>query len=94
MRGKSWTIEKVFFAQFDVRGRFSQAELKRWVNLRCPQFVFLRWSHFQERTPYIILNQQIEGTENECPQFLGGRFCQVVARTGSTVDGENRGLKI
>ena len=57
--GRSWTIEKVFFAQFDVCGRFSQVDSKLWADLRCPQFAFLRWSHFQERTPYIwirILN--------------------------------------
>ena len=53
LRGKSWTIEKVFFAQFDVCGRFSQVESKFWADLRCPQFAFLRWSHFQERTPSI-----------------------------------------
>ena len=28
---------------------------------------------------------RIEGTEIVCPQCSGGRFCQVVARTGSTV---------
>ena len=37
------------------------------------------------RTHSVHLNPQIEGTENACPQFSGGRFCQVVARTGLTV---------
>ena len=37
------------------------------------------------RTLSVHLNPRIEGTEIECPQFSGGRFCQVVARTGSTV---------
>ena len=37
------------------------------------------------RTLSVHLNPQIEGTEIVCPQFSGGRFCQVVARTGSTV---------
>ena len=37
------------------------------------------------RTHSVHLNPRIEGTENACPQFSGGRFCQVVARTGSTV---------
>ena len=34
------------------------------------------------RTRSVHLNQRIEGTENACPLFSGGRFCQVVARTG------------
>ena len=50
---KSWWMEKVFFAQFDACGRFSQVESTLWADLRCPQFAFLRWSHFQESTPYI-----------------------------------------
>ena len=37
------------------------------------------------RTLSVHLNPRIEGTEIVCPQFSGGRFCQVVARTGSTV---------
>ena len=37
------------------------------------------------RTHSVNLNPQIEGTESACPQFSGGRFCQVVARTGLTV---------
>ena len=37
------------------------------------------------RTHSVHLNRRIEGTEFACPQFSGGRFCQVVARTGSTV---------
>ena len=37
------------------------------------------------RTLSVHLNPQIEGTEIVCPQFSGGRYCQVVARTGSTV---------
>ena len=37
------------------------------------------------RTHSVHLNPQIEGTEIACPQFSGGRFCQVVARTGLTV---------
>ena len=37
------------------------------------------------RTHSVHLNPRIEGTEFACPQFSGGRFCQVVARTGSTV---------
>ena len=37
------------------------------------------------RTHSVHLNPQIEGTENACPQYSGGRFSQVVARTGSTV---------
>ena len=41
------------FAQFDVFGRFSQVESKLWADTQCPQFAFLRWSHFQEHTPYI-----------------------------------------
>ena len=69
---------KVFFAQFDVCGCFSQVDSKLWADLWCSQFAFLRWSHFQERTPYIWIR---EGTENACPQYSGGRLCQVVART-------------
>ena len=38
------------------------------------------------RTLSVHLNPRIEGTEIVCPQFSGGRFCQVVARTGSTVE--------
>ena len=53
LQGKRWTIEKVFFAQFDVFGRFSQVESTLWADIQCPQFAFLRWSHFQEHTPYI-----------------------------------------
>ena len=45
--------QKVIFAEVDVCGRFSQVESTLWADLRCPQFAFLRWSHFQERTPYI-----------------------------------------
>ena len=41
--------------------------------------------HFVTRTHSVHLNPQIEGTEIVCPQFSGGRFCQVVTRTGSTV---------
>ena len=37
------------------------------------------------RTHSVHLNPRIEGTEKACPQFSGGRFCQVVARTDSTV---------
>ena len=37
------------------------------------------------RTLCVHLNPRIEGTEIVCPQFSGGRFCQVVARTGLTV---------
>ena len=37
------------------------------------------------RTHSVQLNPRIEGTENACPQFSGGRFCQVVAKTGLTV---------
>ena len=33
----------------------------------------------------VHLNPQFEGTEIACPQFSGGRFCQVVVRTGLTV---------
>ena len=36
------------------------------------------------RMQSVHLNPQIEGTEIVCPQFSGGRFCQVVARTGLT----------
>ena len=55
------------FAQFDVCGRLWQVESTLWADLWCPRFTFLRWSHFQEHTLYI------EGTENPCPQFSGGR---------------------
>ena len=41
------------------------------------------------RTLSVHLNPQIEGTEIVCPQFSGGRFCQVVVRTGSTVINNN-----
>ena len=75
----------MLFAQFDVCGRFSQVESTLWADLWCPQFAFLRWLHFPARTLSVHLNPQIEGTEIVCPQFSGGRFCQVVARTGSTV---------
>ena len=37
------------------------------------------------RTHSVHLNPRIEGTEKACPEFSGGRFCQVVARTGSTL---------
>ena len=50
---KSWTIERVAFAHFDECGCFSQVELAIWADLWCPQFAFLMWSHFQERTAYI-----------------------------------------
>ena len=69
---------KVFFAQFYVCGRFLQVGSTLWADLRCPQFAFLRWSQFQERTPYIWIRE-----------FKGLKLCvrnfQVVARTGSTV---------
>ena len=39
------------------------------------------------RTHSVHLNPRIQGTEIVCPEFSGGRFCQVVARTGSTVVG-------
>ena len=73
LRRKSWTINKVFFAQFYVLvcGRFSQVGISQVVAL--------------SRTHSVHLNLRIEGTEIVCPQFSGGRFCQVVARTGSTV---------
>ena len=57
LRIKSWTIKKVFFAQFDTCGRFSQVDSTLWADLRCPQFAFLRWSHFQERIPYIWIRE-------------------------------------
>ena len=41
------------------------------------------------RTLSVHLNPRIEGTEIVCPQFSGGRFCQVVARTGWTVAGSS-----
>ena len=44
---------KVFFPESDVCGRFSQVKSALWADLQCPQFAFLRWSQFQERTPYI-----------------------------------------
>ena len=39
------------------------------------------------RTHSLLLNPRIERTEIVCPQFSDGLFCQVVARTGSTVYG-------
>ena len=49
----------------------------------------VRNSHFSGgrifKNTSVHLNPRIEGTEIVCPQFSGGRFCQVVARTGSTV---------
>ena len=44
---------KIFFVESDVCGRFSQVKSALWADLRCPQFAFLRWSQFQERTPDI-----------------------------------------
>ena len=78
LRRKSRTVENVFFAQVDVCGRFSYVESTLWDDLRCPQFAFLRWSHFQERTPYIWI-REFKGLK------LRVRNCQVVARTGLTV---------
>ena len=78
LQGRRWTIEKVFFAQFDDFGRFSQVESKLWADIQCPQFAFLRWSHFQEHTPYIWI-RELKGLKVRVRNF------QVVARTGSTV---------
>ena len=70
--------KKCFFAQFYVCGRFLQVKSTLWADLRCPQFAFLRWSHFQERTPYIWICE-LKGLKLRVRNF------QVVARTGSTV---------
>ena len=57
----------------------------------------VRNSHFSggrifKNTLRTFESERLERTENACPQFSGGRFCQVVARTGSTVPQEARAL--
>ena len=53
LRRKVRQSKMCFSLQFDACGRFLQVESTLWADFRCPQFAFLRWSHFQERTPYI-----------------------------------------
>ena len=77
-RRKSWTIKKCFSLNFDVCVHFSQVESTLKVDLWCPQFAFLRWSHFQECTPYIWI-RELKGLKLRVRNF------QVVARTGLTV---------
>ena len=63
---------KLSVAQFDVWGRFSQVESTLWTDFWCLQFAFLRWSHFQKRTPYIWI-RELKGLK------LRARNFQVVA---------------
>ena len=68
-----WQMWSLFAGWIEALGRSSVSAI------RISQVVAF------SRTHSVHLNPQIEGTEIVCPQFSGGRFCQVVTRTGSTV---------
>ena len=53
LRRKVRQSKKCFSLEFDACGRFLQVESTLWADHRCPQFAFLRWSQFQERTPLL-----------------------------------------
>ena len=57
LRRKVRQSKKCFSLQFDACGRFLQVKLTLWADFRCPQFAFLRWSHFQEHIPYIWIRE-------------------------------------
>ena len=67
-----WRMWSLFAGWIDALGRPSVSAI------RISQVVAF------SRTHSVHLNPWIEGTEIVCLQFSGGRFCQVVARTGST----------
>ena len=79
LRRKSWTIEKVFFTQFDVCGCFSQVESILWADFRCPRFAFLSQVVVFSRMHSVHLNRELKGLKMRVRSF------QVVARTGLTV---------
>ena len=53
LRRKVRQSKKVFFAATWRMWSLLQVESTLWADRRCPQFAFLRWSHFQEHIPYI-----------------------------------------
>ena len=69
----SWRMWSLFIGRINALGRPPVSAI------RISQVVAF------SRTHSIHLNPRIEGTDIACPQFSGGRFCQVVARTGLTV---------
>ena len=83
LRRKSWTIEKYFSLNLMYVVAFHR------LNRHFGPTSGVRDSHFSGgrnfKNALRTFESQIEGTEIARPQFSGGRFCQVVARTGLTV---------
>ena len=75
----------MLFAQFDVYGRFSQVESTLWADLWCPQFAFLRWSHFQESCPYIWI-RELKGLKLCVRSFQVVALCVCVCMSGGRKD--------
>ena len=56
-KGKLSNQKSVFRCNWTHVVAFCRLNRRFWADLRCPQFAFLRWSHFQERTPYIWIRE-------------------------------------